>query len=221
MNQRSRRAITVAILVGTFLYAIIRYNVIKGTPWEHFPLFINNKAISLASVMFIAFSYMLGPLARFWTNTFVPLLGMRKFFGLLGFGLGAVHGFMSLLLFSPANYPKFFLADGSLNLTGELSMLFGILSFMIFAIVALTGVPSIGNALSQDTWQSLQRLGYAGLILVLLHVVSMGIAGWMEPETWPGGLLPISLVAAIVIASTLLLRVIVLVSPGEYDPQNS
>lgn len=214
--RQSQRAITVIVLAGTFLYAIVRYNIIKGTPWEHFPLLISNKAISLASVVFIALSYILGPLARFWPTEIVPLLPTRKFFGLLGFGLGAVHGFMSLLLFTPANYPKFFLPDGTLSLVGELSMLFGVLSLLVFAVVAVTGVPGISQSIQKDRWQAIQRMGYAGLLLVLLHVVIMGFGGWTKPGTWPGGLLPISLIAAIVIAVTLLLRIVVLLSPGTY-----
>ena len=209
------------MLAGTFLYAAIRYNIIKGVAWEHFPLFISNKAIALASVAFIALSYMLGPLARFWPQTMVPLLPARKFFGLLGFGLGAVHGLMSLLLFTPANYPKFFLADGTLNVTGELSMVFGIFSLLIFTAVALTSLPSIAASLKVDQWQFVQRLGYAGLTLVLLHVITMGLEGWLKPATWPGRLLPISLVAAIIIAAALLLRIIVLISPGTYGSQKN
>jgi DMSO/TMAO reductase YedYZ heme-binding membrane subunit len=214
--QRKKWVLTIVILGAAFFYAIIRYNIIKGTPWAHFPLFINNKAISLASVAFIALSYLLGPFARFWPNTIVPVLPSRKFFGLLGFGLGAVHGLMSLLLFTPANYPKFFLSDGTLNLTGELSMLFGVLAFLIFTAVAITGLPGVSQSMTTDRWHSVQRMGYAGLLLILFHVVSMGLEGWLKPSTWPGGMLPVSLVAAIIVGIALLFRIIVLISPGEY-----
>lgn len=219
LPQRFPRAITVTVLIGAFLYAIVRYNIIKGVSWEHLPLFISNKAIALASVVFIALSYFLGPLARFWPGRIVPLLGTRKFFGLLGFGLAAIHGLLSLLLFTPANYPKFFSIDGTLNLVGELSMLFGVLAFLVFAAVAVTALPGVAISLQEQRWQAVQRMGYAGLLLVLLHVAVMGYEGWSNPSAWPGGLLPISLIAAIVIACTLLLRIVVLLSPGEYDPR--
>ena len=210
------RAIAATVLLSTFAYAIIRYNIIKGVAWEHLPLFISNKAIALAAVVLIALAYLLGPLARFWPKRIVPLLGARQFFGLAGFGLGAVHGIGSLLLFTPANYPRFFLTDGTLSLTGELSMAFGVLSFLIFAVVAVTDLPGVTAAMAEDRWQAVQRLGYGGLLLVLLHVVVMGFQGWLQPSTWPGGLVPISLIAAIVIAVTLLLRIIVLMFPGEW-----
>jgi DMSO/TMAO reductase YedYZ heme-binding membrane subunit len=164
-------------------------------------------------VMFIALSYLLGPLARLWPKTMVPLLGLRQFFGLLGFGLAAIHGFASLLLFTPAHYPKFFSLDGTLNLIGELSMMFGILAFFIFSAVALTAIPSVAGSMSSQRWQTVQRLGYVGLVLVLFHVLVMGYEGWTKPSSWPGGMLPISLMAAIVIAFALLLRIVVMIFP--------
>lgn len=193
---------------------MVRYHVIKGVPWDNFPLYILNKAVSLAAVFLIAMSYEFGPLARFLPRVFVPLLPARKYLGLLGFGLAAVHAVMSLLLFSPAYYPKFFSDGGKLNLTGELSMLFGILAFFIFFAVALASIPSIGAALDERKWKAVQRAGYLALALVLLHVFVMGIEGWLKPSGWPGGLLPISLVASVVIAFTLLVRIAVALFPG-------
>jgi len=53
------------------------------------------------------------------------------------------HVIMSLLLFSPVYFDEFFGNDEKLNLTGEFSLLCGILSFLIFSIIALTSLPSI------------------------------------------------------------------------------
>jgi DMSO/TMAO reductase YedYZ heme-binding membrane subunit len=215
LARKQQWAMTATIFIVAFAYAILRYNILKGVAWEHLPLLISNKAISLSAVMFIALSYLLGPLARFWPKTIVPLLGLRQFFGLLGFGLAAIHGFASLLLFTPVNYPKFFSPDGTLNLIGELSMMFGILAFFIFAAVALTSILGVFGSMSSQHWQPVQRLGYFGLVLVLFHVLVMGYEGWMKPSSWPGGMLPISLMAAIVIAFALLMRIVVLISPGK------
>ncbi len=214
MHPRKQQwAITAAVLVVTFAYAIVRYNVFKGVSWERLPLYISNKAIALVAAVFIALSYMLGPLARYWPGTMVPLTGLRKYFGLLGFGLAAAHGLISLLLFSPANYPKFFAADGTLNFTGELSMLFGVLAFFVFVAVAITSIPVIEQSMPAERWNAVQRLGYLGLLLVLLHVVVMGLEGWLTPALWPAGMPPISLVAAVVIAAALSLRFVVMILP--------
>lgn len=214
-----KRAISAAsiILLVVFAYAVIRYNVIKGTPWADLPLYVSNKAISLSAVIFIVLSYALGHLARFWPQTFVPALVFRKFFGLFGFGLAAVHGLISLLIFSPAYYPKFFLETGNLNLIGELSMLFGVLAFFVFVIVAIFSIPSISILVTQENWLRIQRVGYLGLLLVFFHVFVMGFQGWLKPEGWPGGLLPISMIAAIAVALALLLKLAAIVIPRKTD----
>ncbi len=197
----------------TLSYAIIRYNVIKGVAAQHIPLFISNKAIALAAVILIALSYDFGPFARVWPRVFVPELATRKFFGLLGFGFAAAHVLMSLLLFNPTYYPKFFTEVGELNLTGELSMLFGIVAFLIFSAVAITSLPSVEKSIEKRNWQALQRLGYLAFFLVMVHVLVMGLEGWLKPAGWPGGLLPISLVAFIIIALTFLIRTSALLFP--------
>ena len=199
--------ISLIIIAIAFLYAIIRYNVIRGISWEQLPLFISNKAIALAALALIALSYAIGSLSKFWPK-FSSLLNARKYFGLFGFGLGAIHGLISLLIFDPQHYPKFF-TDGVLNFAGELSMLFGVLALAIFAIVAISSIPSIAESLRQDQWLKIQRLGYLGLLLLAGHVFVMGYKGWLQPGTWPGGLLPISLVAFIIAAFVLLLKLMV------------
>lgn len=198
---------TFTVLIASFAYAIIRYHILKGVSWIDFPLFISNKAIALSAVTFIALSYTLGSLAKFWPKRFEQTLPLRKYFGLLGFGLASVHTMMSLLLFSPAYYPKFFTSVGKLSLIGELSMLFGVLSFFMFSIIAIVSIPSVSEKMDKSQWLKIQRMGYAGCFLVLLHVTIMGIEGWLNPAGWPGGLLPISLVAAIVILTVFLLKI--------------
>lgn len=198
---------TVSILVLTSAYAIVRYNVIKGTPWVDLPLFVTNKIVSLAAVAFIVLSYAFGQLAHYFPKYFGDTLAFRKFFGLFGFGLAAVHALMSLLIFTPEYYGKFFDAAGKLNLTGELSMLFGVLAFALFTMVAITSLPTMMESLGKETWLKVQRSGYWGMVLIFLHVLTMGMEGWIHPAGWPGGLLPISLVAAIIIAAGLLLKV--------------
>lgn len=214
-KETSRQAVifSLFILIAVLSYAIIRYNIIKGESWSHLPLFISNKAIALTAVVLIAISFLLGPLARFWPRTFVSLLYLRKYFGLFGFGLAAVHTLISLLLFTQGYYPKFFGTQGKLNLVGELSMLFGVVAFFIFLIVAVTSFPRVKAGIAPKRWKIIQRLGYLAFVFVMLHVAIMGVAGWLKPEGWPGGLLPISLIAFIVILVTLLARIVVLALP--------
>ncbi len=205
--RRPKITTTATILIVIFFYAIIRYHILKGVPWEQFPLFISNKAISLSAIVFIALSYALGSLARFWPKAFFNTLHLRKFFGLFGFSLAAFHSLTSLIIFTPAYYPKFFIDNDKLNLIGELSMLFGVLAFFVFTSVAYSSIPQVANSMNPKRWLIVQRLGYFGLILVFFHVLTMGIEGWLKPSNWPGGLLPISLIAAIVIFLTLFVKI--------------
>lgn len=212
VNWAKTNVFSIIVFAIILYYAIIRYNVIKGVPWADIPIFISNKAIALGAVVFIALSFVIGPLIKFWPGIFDKLQPLRKYFGLLGFSLASIHVFMSLLIFTPQYYPKFFLESGKLNLTGELSMLFGVIGFFIFLIVAISDIPSIEKSMKFEHWLEIQRTGYLAFFFVLLHVFAMGFGGWLTPKTWPGGLLPISLIAFIVIAVTLLLRIITIMS---------
>ncbi len=199
--------IFIVCFVIIFGYSIIRYNVLKGVPVDQIPLYIFNKAIALTSVIVIGASFIIGPFARFWPKRFVPKLYLRKYLGVLGFGVAALHGLISLILLNSSYYPRFFTETGRMNLGGELSMLFGVLSIFVFSGVAITSLPSVEKGMHPRQWLFVQRLGYIALILVLLHVFVMGWEGWINPSNWPGGLLPISMLAAIVIILVLIVRV--------------
>lgn len=197
------------IIVGISLsYAILRYNVFAGVTWSHLPLFINNKAISLAAVIFIGASYLIG---KFGTCLpFHPgnLKILIEFSGLAGFSLAALHSLISLLLFTPAYYPKFFFEDESMNLTGELSMLFGVLSLWCLTVTAIHSMPYMSKALGAKRWKQGQQMGYACLALAGGHVLVMGLAGWLKPGEWHGFLPPISLLAFIAAVIPLLVKII-------------
>jgi DMSO/TMAO reductase YedYZ heme-binding membrane subunit len=54
------------------------------------------------------------------------------------------------------------------------------------------------KALGGWRWKRSQRLGYLALLLVAVHLLFLGLKGWMTPGKWPAGLVPISLVAFVV-----------------------
>lgn len=204
---------SIIILIIIFSYAIVRYHIVRTTPWENFPLYISNKAISLASLVFISISYMLGSFARFIPKIFVQTLPSRKFFGLLGFGLGAMHALISAIIISPAYYARFFAQSGKLTLNGEMILAFGVLAFFTFLIVAITSLPSVAEKLDNKEWLAMQRLGYLGLVFLLLHVFILGRSGWFRPDAWQAGMMPISLLAAIVVTFTLVLKISAILFP--------
>jgi len=207
-----------ALLLGVpMTYAIVRYHILSGVDWSHFPLFIANKGASLAAVFFIATSYLIGKTIRVYEGNAEKRLILIKFCGLIGFSLASIHTLMSLLLLSPHYYPKFFLESGKMNLTGELSIVFGVLSLWCLAVTAITSLPFMYEAVGAERWQRGQRIGYLSLALAGAHVLVMGFSGWLAPGGWHGGLPPVSLVAFIGAAVPLLLKLVSTVAIGPSD----
>lgn len=197
----------------SFLYAIIRYNLVRSVPFDNIPLFIANKSVALSATVLIGLSFLLGPLARFWPNQFVHHLYLRKHLGVFGFGMAALHSLMSLVLLNTAYYPKFFSAGGRLNLIGETSMLFGILAFLIFATISITSLPPLEKHMHPGQWKFVQRMGYLAYVFVLAHVTIMGFQGWFKSESWQFGLASISLISALFIIFVLIMRTVVIIFP--------
>ena len=182
---------------GALVYAIARYHLTGDVAWRHFPLFILNKATSLAAVVFVACSYLVGKIIRWHDHDKRLRLVVIKFCGLMGFFLAAIHALLSLSILTPAYFAKYFDAVGRLNLQGELGMSVGVLALFLLLSPAITTLPMMPKALGGKRWKRAQRLGYLALILVVVHLVVLGLKGWLAPKGWPAGIPPISLVAVL------------------------
>lgn len=209
------KTLTIVLIVfGLSLsYAIIRYNIVRSVSFDNLPLFIANKAVALSATILIGLSFLLGPLARFFKDQFAPHLYLRKHLGVIGFTVASLHAVMSLVLFDPSYYPRLYSEGGKLNLSGESSMLFGILSFLIFAAISITSLPPVEKHMHPDQWKLVQRLGYLAYVFVLAHVAIMGYGGWFRIESWQYGLASISLISALFIIFVLTMRVLVIAFP--------
>jgi len=129
-----------------------------------------------------------------------------KFCGLMGFFLAAVHAFFSLCLLSPAYYGKYFDDVGRLNLQGEIAMAVGVVALFFLLAPALTTLPGMPKAIGGWRWKRSQRAGYIALAFVVVHLVALGVKGWLAPQGWPGGIPPVSLVAVVAALVPLLVR---------------
>ena len=185
-----------AVFGGAVLYAVVRYHLASDVPWEHFPLFILNKATSLAAVIFVGASYLIGPVIR-WHNQSPRKLVVIKFCGLMGLSLAFMHAFMAVCLLSPAYFGKWFGEDGRLSGAAELGLGAGIVGLWALTMPAITTLPMMPKAIGGKRWKRAQRMGYLCLALVVVHMVAFGWKGWLAPSTWPAGLPPISLIAAL------------------------
>ena len=71
---------------------------------------------------------------------------------------------------------------------------------------AITTLPMMPKALGGWRWKRTQRVGYLALMLVVVHLVVLGLEGWLAPKGWNGGLPPISLLAAVAALVPLLVK---------------
>ena len=199
-KKNAAASLITSVFVLAIAYAVLRYHVAGPVPWKDFPFFIMNKGISLAAFVLIACNFGFGPLK----NVGVPVpdswLAARKAVGMTGFLLVLIHALMSFLLFKPAVYGNFFSQDGTLTLFAGLSMLTGVLAFVILWAYNL----SFQTFLREDR-VFISFITSRGFLLVAFilggaHLLFMGYEGWLKPAGWHGGLPPISLVAFAVFA---------------------
>lgn len=202
---RERTTWVLAVWGVCLAYAIVRYNVFKGVEWTHLPLYIVNKSAAFGGVVFIAMAYIVGKLFGGAQGS-EPVRAKAKFFGLAGFGMISMHILMSMVLLSPANYEKFFLASGKLNLSGEVTFLCGVLAYGCLLFPAITTLPYMYDALGMERWLRAQHMGYATLALACGHTFAMGYKGWFDLSTWPGSLPPITMLGFLAALTALVVK---------------
>ena len=190
----------------SLVYAVVRYHIAGDVAWRHFPLFIFNQATSISAVAFVASAYLIGKVIRWHDNDRVLRLVVIKFCGLMGVFLAGIHGLLSLALLNPGYFAKYFDEVGRLNLQGEVAVSVGVIGLFLLLGPAITTLPMMPKALGGIRWKRNQRLGYAALFFVLIHLVALGLKGWLEPAGWNAGLPPISLLAALIALAPLLVK---------------
>ena len=199
-NKNAAASLITGVLILAVSYAVLRYHVAGPVPWKDFPFFILNKGFSLAAFVLIACNFGFGPLRNIEVPVPDSWLVARKAVGMTGFLLVLIHALMSFLLFKPAVYANFFAADGTLTLLAGLSMLAGVLAFVVLWAYNL----SFQTFLREDkvfiSFITSRRFLLVAFLLGGAHLLFMGYEGWLKPGGWHGGLPPISLVAFAVFA---------------------
>lgn len=171
----SRSTVRIGLVgLATLAYAVLRYVVLGPVPAEDIPLFVVNKAVSLAAVTLFALSWM--------PSTAAPY---ARLYGRCGTWLVFAHCLLSLLLFSVRAFETFLDPSGRLRLNVQFAMLVG-----IFGVLALAWQ----HLHPSDRGVKLAR----GLVLgtAVAHVAFLGSRGWFTPDEWHGGLPPMTLLAA-------------------------
>ena len=175
-------------------YAVLRYHIVGPVPWKDLPFFILNKGMALSAFVLLTMNFTLGPLNNLGIAVSEGWLNARKAMGMTGFLLVLIHVLMSLMIFNPQVFSKFYQANGTLTLAAGLSMLGGVLSFVVLWAYNL----SFQTKMSEDQVfiKFITSRGFLlwAMLLSLIHLFFMGYQGWINPAEWNGGLPPISLV---------------------------
>jgi hypothetical protein len=194
-NKNSAGRIIAVVILFSIGYAIVRYHVAGPVPWKDFPFFILNKGLSLAAFILLTFNFGFGPLKNLGLRVPASWLNARKALGMTGFLLALIHVLMSFMLFSPTVYAKFFAADGTLTLLAGLSMLGGVLSFVVLWAYNLSFQTFLREDKSFIQFITSRTFLIWAMLLGAAHLVFMGYQGWMNPAGWHSGIPPVSLVA--------------------------
>jgi len=195
VRTSSAGRIIAVVLIFSLLYAVVRYHIVGPVPWKDLPFFILNKGISLGAFMLLTLNFGLGPLNNLGVNVSEGWLNARKALGMTGFLLVLIHALMSFMLFSPAVYGKFFEQDGTLTLLAALSMLGGILAFVVLWGYNLSFQTHLREDKAFIQFITSRKFLLVAMILGAVHLIFMGYEGWLNPSGWQGGIPPVSLVA--------------------------
>ena len=192
------------IIAFTFLlslsYAVMRYHILGSVPWKDFPFFILNKGIALSAFILLTFNFSFGPLHNLGVNVPEGWLNARKALGMTAFLFVLIHALMSFMIFTPNIFGKFFEENGTLTLFAGLSMLGGVLSFVVLWAYNLSFQTHLREDQAFIQFITSRKFLLWAMLLSLIHLFFMGFKGWMNPSVWPGGLPPISLVAFVFFA---------------------
>ncbi len=194
-QNRDTFIITVVILLS-WIYALVRYNIFKHVDFAHLPLYVTNKSFALSAVILICISTLKNE--KFGRDFSIYL-------NTAGYLLGLTHLLISTTILNPTYFPDLF-AKEKLSVLGEMGLLFGIFTFIIFTFLIIFSV-------TRDYYRNLFKqiftinfLNLVALTFLSAHALLIGIKNWPAPQTWPGFLPPISLLGFIASSITILKR---------------
>ena len=194
----SRKALQIIIAVFLFslAYSVLRYHVLGDVGSKDFALYVFNKCLALTGFILLTINFALGPAKNLGADVPDAWLAARKEIGITAFLLILTHLYCAVLLFgSGGYYAKFFVPGEGLSAVGSWSMLLGVLAFVWLWLY------NISFKTKQEGDEAFIRLvtSRGSLTIAALlsagHVAVMGFKAWFRPETWAGGMPPITMVA--------------------------
>ncbi|KAJ8389054.1 hypothetical protein AAFF_G00124510 [Aldrovandia affinis] len=204
-----------AIATAAFLYTLLRdvlqpYVSQGRNDCYKIPILVMNKTLPWTSLTLLALVYLPGVLAAFlqlhrgtkysrfpaWLERW---MSVRKQLGLLSFFLASLHAVYSLCYPMRRSYrykllnwayqqvkqgkEDAWVADDVWRM--EIYVSLGIVGLAALALVAISSLPSVSDALNWREFQCIQRsLGYGALLLGTAHALVYGWRKWVEPKNF-------------------------------------
>ncbi len=199
MNQSIQSKNTAGTIIAltcilSFAYAVLRYHIVGPVLWKDLPFYTFNKGIALSAFILLVFNFTFGPLNNLGVKVPEGFLDARRALGMTGFLLTLIHAIMSFMIFKPSVYSQFFLENGTLTLFAGLSMLGGILAFVVLWGYNLSFQTHLREDKKFIQFITSRNFLLTAMLFSLIHLFFMGFKGWMDPSSWHGGLPPISLI---------------------------
>ena len=175
-NKAPQWAVTGAIFL-VFFFFFIWYHDVRAKP---FSLFTTEKCTAIASACCLGLALSLGPLSRFFSS-FDRLLPYRRTLGLTAAFMTIPHVIL-VFVYLPLKFPEKYSADYFMSWYVDywFTIVMGILTFVLFIVIAVYSYPSGIRKLGKRKWMILQKLAYLVMIFIVLHLLSMG----KIPKNW-------------------------------------
>jgi DMSO/TMAO reductase YedYZ heme-binding membrane subunit len=213
-NKTSHWIITGFTYLAFFAF-FIWYHDVRGKP---FTLWTTEKCTAIASVYCLGLALSLGPLSRFFSS-FDGLLPYRRTLGLTAAFMTIPHALL-VIFYLPFKFPEKYSEEYFLSwfVAHWFTFVMGILTFALFMVIVRYSFPSGIRKLGKRKWMILQKLSYLLMVMVVLHLLSMGKIpknwiAWLETRNWP--LPPGSFATMCLCVSVLLLKVVDLIVHGD------
>jgi DMSO/TMAO reductase YedYZ heme-binding membrane subunit len=185
-NKGPQWAITGAIYLFFFFF-FIWYHDVRGKPLT---LFTTEKCTAIASAYCLALALSLGPLSRFFSS-FDKWLPYRRTLGITAAFMTIPHVIL-VLFYLPHMDPEKYSADYFMSWFVDywFTIIMGVLTFILFIIIAVYSYPSGIRKLGKYKWMILQKFAYLVMIFIVLHLLSMGKIpknwiAWLETRNHP------------------------------------
>ena len=153
-------------------------------------------------------NFTLGPLNNIGGGIGEKWLSIRPSIGIISFLLIFTHLILSLVLLNPVNYHKFFLENGSFTTFAGLSLLTGVIAFIILWIYTISFQTFLREDKAFIKFITSRKVILMAMVFTAAHIFFMGYQGWLTPQNWPGGLPPITLISFVIFIITYIINLI-------------